>query len=496
MTKAFGTARQGGTLRFALDTKLTNLDPTAPITWADFHVLSTMYDTLLEIDHSMQIQPGLVERWEMTSDRSYRMFLRQNVHFHDGTPLTTEQVSWSFRYFGRDGSSVQSSFSPIENVEVVDDQTFIIHLKYPYAPLLSHLASVAGFVLSPKRAVLQGEKGAPSDIFVGTGPFQFVEKTDEGVILKRNEQYWDVDEHGIPLPYVDRIELPSCERASHMLSLLRNGELSFINEVPYPEVPLLADDKEIDYRGIASNSFNGVRLNTERFPFSNKSLRQAFAYAIDREEMLREINLGVGFPSHGPIPPGSWAYDPSFRPHTRNPEKVKELLAEAGYPNGFEFTIYIPAKVMFNMVNFMARHLEPCGIKMNIEVTDLSEMRKALSDRNYEAIFMGATGGTDPDDLIYHLFHSNGSENNTGYGNAEVDRLLEMARVESIQERRVELYRRAQAIIVDDSPFIFTRSGLSMVAKRKNIHQLSPHPDTAIRWKRIWISQNERGIRE
>lgn len=489
MTKAFGTTKHGGTLRFALDTKLMNLDPTGRITFADFHVISTMYDTLFEIDHNMQIQPGLVERWEIASDRSYKMFLRKNVRFHDGTLLTTEQVVWSLQYFRRVSL-------PIENIEVVDNHTFIIHLRYPYAPLLSQLASMAGLILSPKKTVLQGEKGAPSDIFVGTGPFQFIERTNEGVILKRNEHYWDVDEYSLPLPYIDRIEMPYYETGSQMLSQLRKGKLSLINEVPYSQVPQLADNKEIDYRGIAGNSFNGVRLNTERFPFSKKSLRQAFAYAFDREEMLQKINLGVGFPSHGPLPPGSWAYDPSFRPYTRNPEKVKELLAEAGYSNGFEFTIYVKSQEMFEMINFMAKHLQSYGIKMNIEVKDLSEFLNALVTRNYEAIFLGAAGGTDPDDLMYSLFHSKGSGNHTGYRNAEVDRLLEMARNELIQERRVELYRRAQAIIVDDSPFIFTRSGLSMIAKRKNIHHVSPHPDIAIRWKRIWINPSEKEICE
>ncbi|PWK09590.1 ABC transporter substrate-binding protein [Tumebacillus permanentifrigoris] len=479
----------GGTLRFALDCEPNCFDPSGVNTLSDLHVMSTLYDTLLEIDHQLNVQPGLVESWEILSPARYKMKLRAGVLFQDGTPLTTAHIRWTFQYYQREDSILRETVQLIEEVEVLDEFTFVLKLTRPHAPFLSQLASTTGMILSSNTVAVENETGETLHLFVGTGPFVPIKKTARAFCLQRNPSYWDVNESGQPLPYAQYIELPWLENGTEMLNALESGELSFINEVPYAKVPALAQREDLQFVGIASHSYNGIRLQVTTFPFSEKPLRQAVAASIDREWMLEKVNLGVGYVSHGPIAPASWAFDEEFRPYKPDRDRIQTLLLAGGCPTGFEFTIKIPPGPIARMVTCIKEQLAEQGITMHLEVVEFPELVESLVSQNYQAMFLGFAGGTDPHSLLFETFHSRGGENYTGYSNPHVDALLEEACLVTDQAQRIALYRHAQQIVVEDSPFVFTRSGLSMIAKRSNIHQIEPHPDTLIRWKKIWIQE-------
>ncbi|TCP53708.1 peptide/nickel transport system substrate-binding protein [Tumebacillus sp. BK434] len=484
--------RSGGTLRFALDNEPVMLDPGGMMTLSDFHVVFAMYDTLFAIDEQLIVQPNLAVSWEYLTDTCLHVRLRQGVTFHDGTPLTAEQVVWSLRHLQQESSEYRSQLAILERVETLDAHTLRFHLHAPYTPLLSQLAGGAGLVLSPELTEVETADGINLTVHQGTGPFRLLRKTSEAVELVRYDRYWDRDEDGTPLPYADALIMPWLATGTDMLQMLEAGHLSFINEIPYAKVPSLHSREDIRFLGIPSHGFNCARLNVNRPPFDQTALRQAVAWAVDREEMLASVNLGVGLVSHGPIPPASWAHDESFLPYRPDPERIRELLTEGGCPDGFSFTIQIPAAQMLKMINHMGDQLRRYGIDMTAEVVEFPQMLENLTSGNFQAIFLGVAGGTDPDDILYTNFHSNGSSNYLGYSNPQVDRLLEQSRRETEHGVRSRLYREAQRLIVEDSPCIFTRSGLSMICKRSDVHEITPHPDMAIRWKRIWI---EEGVR-
>lgn len=479
-------------IRFALDTEPFRFHPAEDVNFAEYHVMRALYDTLLEVDSTMDVQPHLAERWEQESPTAYRFHLRAGVSFQDGVPLTAHDAIWSLNRLRSNDSAQSSALSFVEDVEAVDELTFRVRLRKPHAPFLASLASNAGMIFSPRNVEVPDEGAGESlTVPVGTGPFCFVAKTSSAVQLVRYDGYWGRDESGAALPYAAGLDLPWYETGTQMLAALEQGKLTVINEVPYARVPELRERQDLAFDAIASHGYNGVRLNCARPPFDIKPLRQAFAAAVDRERMLAEVNLGVGYAMHGPIPPASFAYDGEYRPFTGDREQVRARLLEAGCPDGYSFTILIPTEQMRKMVSYMGDQLRACGIEMKIEVRPMSDLYDALQSGDYDALFLGASGGTDPDEVLYPLFHSEGSQNRMSYANPELDAVLERCRVEADRDTRIRLYQAAQEIIVDDSPFIFTRSGLSIIAKQKGVRGLEPHPDLGIRWQRILLPDGE-----
>lgn len=466
------------TLVAGLDADPPQLDPHFSTAAVDRQVFHSIYDKLIDIDENMNFVPQLAEKWEISDDKkTYIFHLQKGVQFHDGTPFNAEAVKFNFERMldPNLGSTRASELSSIDHMEVVDDSTLKVFLKEPYAPFLSVLTDRAGMMVSPTAVKEKGDdfKNSP----VGTGPFKFVERVKQDkIVLERNENYWDGKptlEKVVFRPYADENV-----RVTNLLS----GEVDIINKVPAKDIEKIKNDPNVTLDSTNGIGFQGMYLNNKKGIFTNQKLRNALDLVIDRDAIVKVALRDTAVPAGGAISPGSWAYDDSIEPKERDIEKAKELMKEAGYENGFEFTLTIPPlaveKQLGQMIQSMAKE---AGITVNIEIVEFGTMLDKMDSFDFDATRLGWSGRVDPDGNMFALLHTTGSIN-YGYSNPEMDKILEQAREETDQTVRKELYLKAAKLAQEESPFIFIYHEKDFKAYKNNVVDYKLFPDTMMRF--------------
>jgi peptide/nickel transport system substrate-binding protein len=482
-TEANSSTEDKDTLVAGLDDDPPQLDPHFSTAAVDRQVFHSIYDKLVDVDEELNFIPQLAEDWKISDDKkTYTLFLRQGVKFHDGEPFNAEAVQFNFERMldPKSGSSRTSELSSVESVEIVDEYTVDIHLKEPFSPFLAVLSDRAGMMVSPKAVQDKGEdfKNSP----VGTGPFKFVERVKQDkIVLERNGDYWG----GEP-KFKKVIYRPYSDENVRLTNLL-SGDVDIINKVPPKDVEDLQNNANITLSEKGSLGFQGLYLNNKSEPFNNKALRNALDLVINRDAIVKVALRGTAVPAAGPIPPGTWAYDESIEPKQQNIEKAKEIMKEAGYPDGFSFTLKITAKPVEEQISQMVQSMAAeAGIKVEIEKVEFGTMLDQMDNFEFNAVRLGWSGRTDPDGNIHALFHSTGYIN-YGYSNPKMDELLEQARVETEQSVRKELYTQATKLGQDESPFIFIYHELDYKAYKNHVKGYPHIPDTMMRFHNVSI---------
>jgi peptide/nickel transport system substrate-binding protein len=481
--------KHGGTLTVGLSAQPSTLNPYGGISGMSGQVLKQAVETLVQLDkETLKPKPLLATSWEIPDEQTYVFTLREGVKFHDGTDFDAEAVKFVFDYILNpdNASPAASYFDRVESVEVVDDYKVTFHLTEPFAVLLANLDS-RGYIMSPTYL----QKATPEELDVapvGTGPFKIVEWVrDDKVVLERFEDYWDGD-----LPYLDEIVYKITPDPTAKMVALRTGELDIIGTVPATEIEAIKEDEDLVFVEFESTGYRSIYLNCAAPPFNDARLRQVLAWAIDRGELIRLGTLGIGKPAFGPLAPPQWAFDSNFRPYMRDLSKAKELLAEAGVPDGFSFTIKArssPEEV--RVVEVLQQQLAEAGIEMDIVTGEYTAIRSTVIAGDYEAFYVGWLGGADPDSNMWNSFHSDGWFNWVNYSNPEVDRLLDEARATSDIEQRTELYRQAQEIISDEAPMVFLKFPYYAAdgqARRTHVVDFVPGPGQTMEFKRVWLA--------
>ena len=259
------------------------------------------------------------------------------MKFHDGTDFNAEAAKFNFNRMKTEPKSVRKGeVANVDSVDVVDAYTIKLNLKKPDAALLATLTDRAGMMVSPKVVQERGGELERNAKGAGTGPFEFVEWVkDDHLLIKRNEAYWN-KQGG---PYLDRIRYRPIPDDMVKLQSLQAGEIDVMDYVQPRDVAAVKADKNVVVVDVPSLADFAYQLNHTEPPFNNKALRQAVAYALDLEQIVKGVWLNVGVPANGPIPPTSWAYDKSIPPIKRDLAKAKAKLAEGGQAGGFAFTL-------------------------------------------------------------------------------------------------------------------------------------------------------------
>ncbi len=523
-----GPAITDNTLSLATSAvQVRSLDPVQMSDTSSTSICDQIYEGLVSYNQTtLEVEPCLAERWEIAPDgRTYTFHLRGGVRFVDdpcfpdgkGREVTAEDLRYSFtrvcdpiamslgswliedrvvgaaEYVERRQKLLEDNpdfwkldlatleADGIEGFEAVDDRTFRIHLAEPFAPFIKVLA-MAYFRATPPEAIrAYGAIGNPpgADTFfrhpVGTGPFVLERwEPDIELILRRNPEYWGRDAEGRPYPYIDGVRYIS-RRDPHTAFMEFEQGRSDVTGVPDQDWDRVMNPDRTLKEPFASRSVlqTTPTLNTAYYGFDmqnppfgdNKKLRQALNCAIDRETMIREINRGVGRPAYGPIPPGLPGHDPEEHRWAYNPERAKQLLAEAGYPGGeglAEQVIYVssaanaPSREAVTVMDQLAR----IGVKVRLKLQPWPLHLESL-DRHEARIFTLGWIADYPDaENFLALFVSRNfapdGPNSTFYANPEVDRLYDLAMGEMDSDRRAEIYREAAALIIDDCPWLFT----------------------------------------
>ncbi len=513
---AAGGRFYGGIYRVNEVGEVRSLDPVQINDVSSAHVAEQIYDKLLTLDDSLRLQPELAERWEVSPDGLiYRYYLRRGVLFHDnpcfpqgkGRELTAEDVKYSltracdfrtgtlgysyFRgkvrgadeYYAATREAARTGGEPavreVSGFVVRDRYTFEIHLLRPFAPF-EYYVSLVTFAIVPREAV----EYYGADFFrnpVGSGPFIFVSWTpDRQLVLRRNPNYWQRDEYSNALPYLDGIRFSFIKDEKSQLLQFRQGNLEECFRIPAEFFPQIVDEhKQLRGEWRRFRLLRATALSTQYYGmlvtdslFRNRLIRQAFAYAIDRERIVRYVLKGqAAEPGHyGLVPPSMPDYPArSIRGYRFDPQRARQLLAQAGYPDGKGFptvTLQLNAGGGRNLqvaeaVQAMLR--EHLGIEVQLRQVEFAQHLQSIDVGRVPFFRLGWVADyPDPENFLNLLYGKlvpdNPNEispiNSTRYRNPAVDSLLELALATRDRARRIELYARAEQLAIEDAPVL------------------------------------------
>jgi peptide/nickel transport system substrate-binding protein len=476
--------KRGGTLRVGLYVDAVTMDPHYSGSKVDRQVYFNIYNTLVGLAANLDIVPELAESWETPDPTTYIFRLRKGVKFHDGTDFDAKAVKANFdRMMNPDNKSLRGGeVRSIDSVEVLDPAAVKLRLKQPDSALLATLTDRAGMMISPAAIQKYGQDLARNP--VGTGPFSFVRwQKDDHILLRRNDAYWDRGK-----PYLDQVRYRVILDDSVKVNALKTGELDIIDYLQPKDVAGLKADASLTVVDVPSLAVWWFWLNTTKPPFDNRALREAVAYAIDIETIVKRLYLGVGVPANGPIPPSSWAYDRSAPFRARDLAKARAKLAEGGKPNGFKFVFESnnsPADLQ--VVQAVKAQVAEVGIDMDILPVDTGKQISDTVAKNYEATWAQWSGRPDPDGNTYNHFSRGGGMNYGGYDNPKVSDLLNRARAVSDRAQRKQIYSEIVRSLNQDVPCIFLWHPVEPKAMLKKVQAYPPIPDGMMRFAGVWM---------
>ncbi|MFB0959096.1 MAG: ABC transporter substrate-binding protein [Clostridiaceae bacterium] len=460
-TVPVGEPKDGGTLTVALTASPKNLDPVTYTGTYESQIIQNVGDTLVAYSMDLsKIVPAIASSWTVSSDaKAYTFKLRQDVYFHPGTyqngrQMKAEDVKYSLERSAQ--KSAMKRLDMITSVEVVNDFEIIVHLPEPSAVFLTALTN-SGNIIVPKEEV-EGWGDAFGNHLIGTGPFMMKDfKLDQATTLVRNEKYWAAK------PHLDSVVFKVITDMNQNANALRTGEIDFASNLTGESVKLIRDDQSIKLLEMPGLHFAYIYFNMVKGPTADIKVREALIRALDTKELVKGVyQYGEAQPASLPLPPGSWGYDKTLEADvpTYDPAAAKELLAEAGFPNGFKTKLYIsntPARV--RMATIVQQYWKMnLNIDVEIMTSEWGTFSEIASKNNADIFAMSWTWYPDPYFFLNKIFHSTaiGSlGNGQGFNDPEVDRLLNEALVITDQAARAKLYSQAVKAIIAKRPGVF-----------------------------------------
>ena len=480
---AVNAQEPSGTLSVGVVSDPVTLDPALMGSFFELSAQYLVHEPLLHMTPDLEIEPGLVESWTIEDDTVYTFALRPDLTFHDNTPLDAEAVKFNFdRMLSPEtGSPRRSELGPVSSVEVVDPLTVRVTLSEPYAPFLSVLTNRAGMMVSPTALAELGDNFGTQA--VGAGPFKVANWVKNSELeLERFEGYWREGQ-----PYLERVVLRPMPDETVRLTNLLSGSLQLIDGVPPQSVQNLEGNDQYTLFEGSGLGFNDIALNTTQPPFDDPRVRQALWYSIDPNVIQRIVYFDTGTVAYGPIPPAiPWAYDPDFAPYSRDVERARELLAEAGYPDGVSFTITVTnSPIQVRIAEIVQAQAAEAGFEVEVRQIDPTSLITVLRNRDFDASWAPWSGRSDPDGNMYNYFTLEGPNNFAGWQNEEVDSLLKEARTTLDQNERAALYQQAQRIIAEEAPLVFFHHDAILQAASNSVVDYRQWPDGAFHFETL-----------
>jgi peptide/nickel transport system substrate-binding protein len=490
-----GNAVADTTLVIAIAADPTGLDPEAVLNNTSGFVMATIYDSLVKYKPgTVEVEPGLAKSWEASEDGlTYTFHLRDGVKFHDGTPLDApgyvktikrlldKEDADSIFKTGPVESFIDDTYGDVASYTAPDDKTVVFKFKASSAPFTTNLAMVWNGVVSPTAVHKLGKdfRNHP----VGSGPFIFKEwRQGDQVVLDANPNYWNGK------PKVDHIVFKVMPDAQAALLAIKRGDVHILADVGAQIIPAAKSDANLVIVSQPGLAVSGMGMTFDTKPFNDKRVRQALNYAVDKDAINKSLFQGLAKTMTSPLPEAQWGFDPSLKGYPYDPAKAKQLLAEAGYPNGFkaELLTYNSPRGYNSAGPDLAvavqGYLQKVGVEASVRKQEmgayLAEIRNKT--KKYEGMFMvGWTGDNgDPDNFLYELFGSANIPNTNAvrYVSPAVDKILVDAQHVPDHDKRVALYKQAQQMILDDAPWVFINSLLHVRVTRKEVkgYQLNP----------------------
>ena len=444
------------TIIFAQGADVTSFDPHVGKETPAVAVTNHIYDTLVDVDPvTGDIIPQIAESWEQLDDLTYRFKIRKGITFHNGENLTVDDVKFSLeRAIATPAVSYIVDF--IDTVTIEDDDTVVVKTKDPYAPALRNLA-VPYAAIVPKDYVSANEdilKTAP----VGSGPYKFVSwSQNDNIKLEAFDDYY------AGAPKTKYIEMKVIPEAAQRSIALETGEIDIAYDLLTSDARRVENSRNLTLYEVPSLSCYYISFNMNKAPFDSKLVRQAISMAIDRQLLVDTVNGGSGEAANALIAPAVFGY---YNPgdFEYNPEKAKELLAEAGYPNGFSCTLWVNnSQERVEMCQAIQAMLLEIGINCRIEVLEFGAFISRTTSGEHDMAYFGwVTSTKDADYTYYSLEHSTqqGAAGNRSFTDDPIiDELVNIGRTNTDEEVRLEAYKELAIYLKDfcnNAPIIYT----------------------------------------
>jgi peptide/nickel transport system substrate-binding protein len=475
------------TLIIGIDEDVKTFDPVYQKMMLEGAVMALVQEPLTFYDQEQKLIPRLALSWETPDDcKTWIFHLRHNVKFHDGTPFNAEAVKFHFdRHLDPETASQKTErLKDIDWVEVRDEYTVVFHFKQPNCLFPESIRDPYGQIVSPAAVRKWGNDGYGRHP-VGTGPY-IVEEIipDVSIKMRKNHDYWNADAYPI-----ERIEFRPVRENTTRLILLEQGVLDMA-EIYWAHVDTARHIPDIDVQSIPTLSIRYIGFNVKKPPFDNVLVRRAANYAVDKEAIAKYVLFDTVEAAKSPLPPVLPVHNSDVNPYKYDPEKAKELLREAGYPDGFDCDLWTMESGTYRAVaEAVVEYLRQVNIRARMITYDSAvywdKFDEFLTPEGeefptkegcYDVYIGGWTGGESPYSTLYPLFIGKSYHNSSFYDSPEVNELLNSLKTMTDPAERDVIYRKLQEIIVDDAPWIFAYHGQITFGMRPRVQGFHVSP--------------------
>lgn len=420
-------------------------------------MVEIIYSSLVKQDESGLFKGDLALSWEQPDNKKYIFHLRDNAFFHDGTPLTCDDIKNTFAIImdSQSKSPYHGDFELVDFVACSDKRTLIVNLKEPFAPFLTSMT--VGVI--PKHIKNSDELGQHP---IGSGPFRFVaQRAGDFVLLERFDKYYG------EVPKVKEVVFRVIPNSITRVLELEKGTVDLlINSVPPESLDRLRKNEKIKIIRTRGINYNYIGFNLKDAILSKHEVRRAIAYAVDREALIKYVWRGAAQLATGLLSSRNWAYNPNVKVYDYNPSLAKKILDEAGYPDpdadGPLMRFHLSFKTTTDrlrrrIAEVIRTQLESVGIGVEVRSYEFGTFYNDIKNGNFQLYTLTWVGITEPD--IYHfVFHSSSAPpkgaNRNSYSNSEVDKLTDEGRREINPLKRKVIYAQVQEIIAEDLPYV------------------------------------------
>ncbi len=468
--KTGGAAAGEKKLVIALMTSPTNLDVRVGNDNASGRMYDLIYSGLVKVTPNFDYAPDVAEKWEMPDDKTIVFHLNPSAKFHNGQPVKAADVKWTYESLLAPGftTSKKSGYAALDHIETPDDHTVIFKLKETNAGIFDNLT----LGILPTGADTNVCKTKP----IGAGPYKVLSfKPDEGLELEAFDQW-----HG-GAPKIKHISVRIIPDSTTRVLELRRGSVNFeVNAIPFENVAEL--DKNPDFKVVKTSGsvYQYVAMNLRDPILAKPKVREAIAHAVDRQRIIRDIQRGYAKMTETMLAEGHWARAQNLPSFAYDPAKAKQLLAEAGYPNGFSFTFKTSQDMEANSrAQVIQQMLKEAGITMQIRSNEMSTFFADIGKGNFQMYSLSRNGISDPD-FYYVLFYSKNippeGQNRGYYVSPRVDQLLMEGRSTFDRAKRKPKYEEVQKILATDLPYISLYMQDNVAVMRNNIEGYVQYP--------------------
>jgi peptide/nickel transport system substrate-binding protein len=466
-TAALGSAQ---TLTMGAGAPVSSLDPHYHLLRSNNEVGQMLFDSLVATDARAGLRPGLAESWRALSDTVWEFRLRENVRFHDGTPLTTDDIAYTFERIPQmrgPGASFSTMIRPVERLEIVDDRTIRMHTAGP-APLLPTYMSQVLIVSRRLHAEATTPDFNSGRAAIGTGPFRLVSHSNgDRIVMERNEQYWGPKPHWAHLTY--RMITNDAARTAALLS----GDVDIIDQISTSDLERLRRDNRFHVAETTSLRVMYITLDGtrqppvplltaagDRNPLADPRVRRALDLAIDRRQLVERVMEGAALPTDQFLPPGAYSSIPDRPVPAADAAAARRLLAEAGYPQGFQLTLIGSNDRYMNdsrIVQAVGQMWTRIGVRTTVEAQPYATFIGRATRREAPAALLTWGNSTGEVSVLLNSVlrtpdraRGHGAANRLLYSNPAMDSLVAQAEREMDDAKREDLLRRASVVALDD----------------------------------------------